>query len=321
MKKLSILFLPLLLLIVLPASILVVAFADGGEATQSDLPLNDNGQCKYNSENVIFDERTEAVRSRMKGKVSNYYLNVALAMYQKDPNLTVDQIAQEISTWGYEDNVALNLQNYKYDHKYADWLTASGESHSLAMSKKYYASLDPKPSDEKAYVYYLNVLSLINQDCEPIQVSGDWVPPLEQPFVITQEYGVSHIYGDLHLGIDLSKGYGESVRAVVDGEIIDTKNTCPPNGGYLGNLCNEGMGNYIKEKITIDEKEIYIVYMHLQKSDVAIGDLVISGQVIGKQGNSGNSTGSHLHLEFRNQATLGTSITDTYNPHEFIDFN
>ncbi len=321
MKKILILFLPLLMLIILPASVIVIAFADGAEEKQSNLPLNDNLQCKYNAEEIVFDGRTEAIRAQMRVKVSDYYMNVALAMYQNDPQLTVDEIAQEIKTWDVQTDIGVNLQDFKYKHKYIDWLFLSGEKHSLALSKKYYMSLNPKPSDERAYMYYLDVLSLIDPICEPIHVTGDWVPPLEQPYVITQEYGVDHIYGDLHLGIDMSKGYGERILAVADGEIIDAQNTCMPNDGYLGNTCNQGMGNYVKEKVVMDGREIYILYMHMQVANVNAGDVVVAGQPIGKQGNSGNSTGSHLHLEFRRIEELGTSIDETYNPHEFIDFN
>lgn len=38
-------------------------------------------------------------------------------------------------------------------------------------------------------------------------------------------------------------------------------------------------------------------YAHLRKIHVKEGDIVIKGQMIGLQGNSGNSTGEHLHFE------------------------
>ena len=61
MKKILILFLPLLMLIILPASVIVIAFADGAEEKQSNLPLNDNLQCKYNAEEIVFDGRKVSI--------------------------------------------------------------------------------------------------------------------------------------------------------------------------------------------------------------------------------------------------------------------
>lgn len=59
-----------------------------------------------------------------------------------------------------------------------------------------------------------------------------------------------------------------------------------------------GYGNYVKIKHDNGDSTIY-GHMYLNSIKVSIGDQVKQGQVLGKMGNSGNSTGTHLHFEIR----------------------
>ncbi len=68
---------------------------------------------------------------------------------------------------------------------------------------------------------------------------------------------------------------------MIDGQVIQT--------GF-----NDSYGNFVHIKIS---DNIYITYNHLNKVLVKNGQKVASGQIIAKSGNTGNSTGPHLHLE------------------------
>jgi len=61
------------------------------------------------------------------------------------------------------------------------------------------------------------------------------------------------------------------------------------------------------------------LYAHMQKDSIVVkeGDLVSKGQLIGKLGSTGNSTGPHLHIELR----INNSHTNTLNPCEYIGQN
>jgi len=84
-----------------------------------------------------------------------------------------------------------------------------------------------------------------------------------------------------HTGIDFRGRTGERVHATADGVVKKAFR----NGGY---------GNYV----LIDHGNGYTSsYAHLQKYLVHRGDRVERGQVIGLLGNTGRSTGSHLHYE------------------------
>ena len=78
-------------------------------------------------------------------------------------------------------------------------------------------------------------------------------------------------------------------------------------------LKTEDYGNYVKVKGQIDGKTYYFLCAHLQKGTVVTkGTEVKKGQVIGQIGNTGNSTGAHLHFELRNESDINIEA-------EFVD--
>lgn len=81
------------------------------------------------------------------------------------------------------------------------------------------------------------------------------------------------------------------------------------------NGCNGGYGNYV---IIQHSDGNYTLYAHLHTNTITVkaGDIVSQGQVIGKIGSTGNSTGPHLHFEVR----LGENTRDArVDPLEYID--
>jgi LysM repeat protein len=87
-------------------------------------------------------------------------------------------------------------------------------------------------------------------------------------------------------GVDLGGGYGSTIRAAAGGKVIVAK-AAGWNGGY---------GNYIVIK---HDNGTQTLYAHLSSVGVSVGDWVEQGQTIGGMGNSGKSTGTHLHFEVR----------------------
>lgn len=136
--------------------------------------------------------------------------------------------------------------------------------------------------------------------------AGFILPFGNRSFSITSEYGarVHPISGkhSFHAGIDLSAGHGSSVLAVGDGIVVHAA----PQSSDL----SVGYGNYITIKHT---NGYFSRYAHLSKISVSVGDKIKQGEVIGKEGNTGGSTGSHLHFEIRraNDTGKGTSLNPT----------
>jgi murein DD-endopeptidase MepM/ murein hydrolase activator NlpD len=59
---------------------------------------------------------------------------------------------------------------------------------------------------------------------------------------------------------------------------------------------------------------LYTQYAHLSRVDVKVGQVVTTGQHIGLSGNTGNSTGPHLHFEVRTTPNYGSAV----NPVTFL---
>lgn len=99
---------------------------------------------------------------------------------------------------------------------------------------------------------------------------------------LTSAYGER--WNSFHKGIDIAGNTGEDVLAAIDGEVIYSEYN---DGGY-GNLI------IIKHD---DNMKTY--YAHLNDFYVKVGDKVKKGDIIGAIGNTGFSTGPHLHFELR----------------------
>lgn len=115
----------------------------------------------------------------------------------------------------------------------------------------------------------------------------------EDDYRITQGYGCTRYArcgrtrgpygGSPHNGLDMAAGYGSQIRAIAEGEII-------------ANGKNDGWGNWVAIRHP-NQYNLVSVYAHLSSlSFLQVGTQVRAGEVIGYEGNTGNVTGSHLHL-------------------------
>lgn len=86
-----------------------------------------------------------------------------------------------------------------------------------------------------------------------------------------------------HAGTDIRLAYGHDVQAVAPGTV---KSVSERSGYGLTVVIDHGRGLETR-------------YAHLSQASVKPGDVVDSGQVVARSGNSGRSTGPHLHLEAR----------------------
>jgi murein DD-endopeptidase MepM/ murein hydrolase activator NlpD len=102
-------------------------------------------------------------------------------------------------------------------------------------------------------------------------------------FRLTARFGQHGPYwsGGVHTGLDFAGSSGTPIRAAASGTVIST--------GYEG-----AYGN----RIVIDHGNGFrTTYNHLSGITVSVGQKVTAGDRIGSLGNTGNSTGPHLHFE------------------------
>lgn len=119
-----------------------------------------------------------------------------------------------------------------------------------------------------------------------------------------------------HAGIDYGVAEGTPVYASADGVVLDSKAITEggsPGRGSPARAPNgklyRSYGEYIK--IQHSDSGLTTYYGHLSKRIVNKGDTVKRGQLIGYSGNTGNSSGPHLHFEVRQGGNV-------VNPHNFL---
>lgn len=156
----------------------------------------------------------------------------------------------------------------------------------------------------------LNKIAQIEKSLDDYSPSYGFIRPMDHFWVSGGcfYYNPSNPNSGVHLGLDLATTRGTPVYAVANGYIVRARDGCPLNG-WLGNECGGGFGNYICYLIEINGVVYEIINAHMQTVDVETGDMVHQGQVIGTEGNSGSSTGPHLHIEV---VRLGTENIKTY---------
>jgi len=114
--------------------------------------------------------------------------------------------------------------------------------------------------------------------------------------VKTDGYGTR---GGTHSGLDFATTTGDkNILAFANGVVHTAMSGC-----VVGNSqCNGGAGNFV---VIDHENGYYTRYLHLDTMRVKKGQRVAVGQVIGIEGNTGYSTGAHLHFELRTDAGYG----------------
>jgi murein DD-endopeptidase MepM/ murein hydrolase activator NlpD len=115
--------------------------------------------------------------------------------------------------------------------------------------------------------------------------SGQLIWPANGP--VTSGFGGRSSPGGIgstnHQGVDLGIPVGTPIRAADSGRVA----IAGPMGGYGNYICVQHSGS------------MSTCYAHLSSIGVGVGKNVSQGQVIAQSGNTGNSTGPHLHFEVR----------------------
>lgn len=134
-------------------------------------------------------------------------------------------------------------------------------------------------------------------------------------FTPSQRYGVVQAAGDQsvedpHLGLDIGLDAGTPVRAAAGGTVVWA------GYGLLYNSVNYiddpyGISVVIRHDFGYDAERLWTVYGHLSQASVEIGQRVERSEVIGLSGNTGLSTGPHLHFEVRSGVS---NVYHTRNP-------
>ncbi|MEU3347033.1 M23 family metallopeptidase [Streptomyces sp. NPDC006700] len=130
-----------------------------------------------------------------------------------------------------------------------------------------------------------------------VQSAVAWTAPVKQ-FALSAGFNqAGGHWAHKHSGQDFAVPTGTKVVAAHGGTVVKAG----PNGAGDG----PAYGNAVVIK---HANGTYSQYAHLSRVDVRIGQVVATGQHIALSGNTGNSTGPHLHFEIRTTPNYGSAL-------------
>lgn len=142
--------------------------------------------------------------------------------------------------------------------------------------------LEGRLTEEEKKQYQSYLISSGGQQVYGPVMQEEWTGLISSPF----GERIHPITGErtFHNGVDIAVPVGTKLYTVSKGTVI--------TAAY-----SESAGNYI---IVKNEEGWVTKYMHLDSMGIRVGDILEQGDYIGESGNTGRSTGPHLHLEVRN---------------------
>ncbi len=161
-------------------------------------------------------------------------------------------------------------------------------SQSLGIADMLYRQLEDQVKGEKSP----NSEESVDHDAHPTSVSKAQSNPSAPSAVrISSDFGWRSDPFDqqirFHHGVDLAASSGTPIRAFQAGQVV-----------YSGE-----MGKYGNTVIVEHQNGYRSLYAHALENHVQVGDVVSEGQILGLVGNTGRSTGSHLHFELQKDGT------------------
>ncbi|MBP3388101.1 MAG: M23 family metallopeptidase [Clostridia bacterium] len=156
---------------------------------------------------------------------------------------------------------------------------------------------------------------------------------------ISSDYGLRQstsngVVSSNHGGIDIPASKGTLVRCAFDGVVVEVGPEATDDNEY-----NDGKGNYIIIEASSNDyniynnnsKKLHVVYMHLDECPYATNPQlrdnpnVNQGDIVGKVGKTGNSTGYHLHfgiiddVQYNGSGKISTAAQCAIDPMYFFD--
>ncbi|WP_337969862.1 lysozyme family protein [Virgibacillus salexigens] len=182
----------------------------------------------------------------------------------------------------------LALQAYNFGGGFIDYAMNNGGKYTLEVAEAF-SSMQADKLGWESYgdtSYLSNVMRYMSGINTNPEFDGEWAYPVKNP-VITSEYGMRSdpFTGEqtMHSGLDFDCDISDSIYSVGDGTVEQAVNF------------HVSYGNYVMVKHNDND---YSLYAHMSSLNVNEGDEVKVGQQLGVCGTTGNSTGTHLHLEY-----------------------
>lgn len=228
----------------------------------SDINAEIKYECKFIANNILTDE--EKILMAIKEKTDITYFQYAINVDgEEKAYVKTEEEAKEI-----QENLLIEF-----------------EEKNIAIATVYTKTLEINSTQSIAEISE-NIISKVKEDekKEQATISGVYLAVNPVQGNISSRYGAREsIRNHTHKGLDIAATIGTPIKAVADGKVT-----------YSGT-----MGGYGKLIIIDHGNGIETYYGHCSKLYAKVGEQVTAGDLIAEVGNTGNSTGPHLHFEIR----------------------
>ena len=174
-------------------------------------------------------------------------------------------------------------------------ISESGDTNNKILNEviKYITS-----GDNITYEVAVEGMNQLLEDANYIKNNYKMINPVVG--TVTSVFGVRNsenpIVSHYHSGLDIAANTGTQILAALEGEVIEA-------------TTDTYYGKYLK----IQKDDITMIYAHCSKLLVKVGEKVKKGELIAYVGNTGNSTGPHLHFEVKYKNRL-------INPKDILNY-
>jgi len=227
-----------------------------------------------------------------------------------------DQVMTQAEEAGVDTNTA--IQSYNMGGGYIDFVANNGGEHSVELAQQFSdqmkSQLGWSTYGDPNYIQHVKrYLGEPKSNSGTGNVGSSTAEgELQHPYqnqegnyITSSEYGMRN--GRLHAGIDLAP-YGENipVGASANGTVIYSQYHY--SGGNMLIIRHDGL-------TANNGQTLHTAYMHLQNPpNFNVGETVNKGDIVGNTGNTGRSTGLHLHFE------VHEGNQNQVNPRKYIEF-
>jgi murein DD-endopeptidase MepM/ murein hydrolase activator NlpD len=225
---------------------------------------------------IIYEDISKRKVSDIKADIERYYLEVKIEEVERCEEQPQKDDALE--------SVCFKEKEKVFSYKSDDEIFKSLQ-HERTLT-------DEQISDIKNMIALAKEAGIVDiaRDGAPVTTTGGYILP-------TPHGRVSCRYAcyEGHIGTDVAATPGTVIFAMQAGVVLATEGTCVEGE----RSCGGGYGNNIKIKHMVDGKSVVTVYGHMLTNSVQVqpGDTVEQGAHIGLVGNTGISTGAHVHVE------------------------
>lgn len=241
-----------------------------------DINTNPEYELKFVDKTVETKEEEIIAAVKQDVTITYKYYEIAVnneAIDSVDTIEEAEEVVNEVKNQNQEQKLDLSIVE-KYTEKKEEVQTTNLEVAKSDIQTKVTQKIEEKQKQEKEEerINSMPEINGIKLACKP--VSG----------TLSSRYGVSSsIRSSNHTGLDIATSSGTPIKVVASGTV-----THASYQGSYGNLVKVDHGNGLETW-----------YAHTSKMYVTVGQKVEAGEVIAAVGSTGNSTGSHLHLEIR----------------------